>query len=336
MIAAQSPTSFILHLPLGDCSEYPFDSVLDKQSCQELVGPSTISVHVSPRPGERGSALIPFASLLGLGAQFPHVRALHLRCVLSLQLDASPCDAQRFSRLESLTIDPWFSQLSGDADVTKYLLALFQHMPRLRALSVYAPMTRPHVERAAEDDLLYPDLPFSLEQLVCFGTLSVFACARLIAHSRYTLRDLRINIVGHADADEAALIAAIAQAAPGLRVLDLRLRGDSRLLSRVAPVFAALTRVQTLHVETPRDVPLQDTLALLAGVHARTLSIRFPHDRHDDGAALDMQRVINMLQTLRLRNLTLTGFAISVEDTRALAAHCRASRIRCSTVTFVH
>lgn len=333
MVAIQSPTSFLLKLPLGDCSECFSNPVLDQASGQDVVGPSVVSLRVSPRPDLPGHSLIPFASLLGLGAELPHVRSLHLRSML-LQLDASPCNVPRFSLLESLLIDPWFSNPPRVKGITTSLIALFPHMPRLRNLTVYASMARPGVDDA-DQDLQYPHPPFSLERLVCFGTLSVRFCAHLIAQSRRTLHELRIHIVGHADADEAALLAAVAQAALHLRVLDLRLRGDSRLLLRVAPVFAALARVDTLHIETPQNVPLQDVLAFITGAHTRTLSVRSPRDRHDSGASVDMQRVLALLHTHRcLQNLTLMDFEVSLEDAPALVAHCRARRIRCSTYMY--
>lgn len=322
------PVAFILRPPLGECSEVFLNTVINLASCQEDLALSALSVHIGPIHEQRGCSLVPFSSLLDLGNRLPCIRELHLRSIL-LPLDATHRDVvslPRFSLLESLTIVAWFVPLSWEAALTTSLFALFLHTPLLRNLTVYAPLLRPRVERTS-GPVSWPDLPFSLEKLVCIGVLSAPACAHIITRSRLTLEELKIDVPGGEDDDDAPLLGAIAQAAPRLRILDVRLRGDS--LSRARPVICALSRAETLRLETPQA--LQDALAMLAGVSLplRALTLSSTRHPHQPAASLPAQLISFVSQARVLRNVTLRGSYLDAEGRRALLDHCRARRIIC-------
>lgn len=332
MVAVVQPVAFIIRLPLAEGSELLSENlVLDPGSGYEPVGSSAMSLDLSCRPYRRGCSVVQFPSLLDLGLQFPHIRHLQLRDVAvhaapnpsTYALDRLP----RFSLLESLSIVLFSTRLSRAAAVTKSLVSIFPHMPRLRSLKVYAPSMRPYVE---PDSLVqYPDPPFSLERFICVSALSVRVGARIVSRSCDTLNELKVNLSSDTDA---LLIAALESAAPRLRRLDLGLglSADSIPWPRVRSVIGALARLERLHLESPQT--LEEALDLLTGLESmRELSLWcMLYSREQSSAHAAEQLVSYVTRTPSLRSVTLYGYRVGDEERAALLEHCRARRIRCS------
>lgn len=282
------------------------------------------SIDGSLYPGLHGCALVPFARTVVLVYQYPLIHQLHFQTI-GVQLGGSPsmlAHVPWFSLLEALTIRALFAPVTGEA-VTVPLLSILARMPRLRRLNVSAPDGQAHIDPATQGMRL-PVLPCILEVVILYGRRSAATFEHIIAQSRRTLRELKINFLGRTDTEEALLVSALTHAAPSLRDLHLHLRGDTRPLLSLRPVFAALTRVDSLHLETPRSATLEETLDLLHNAPVRELTLLrlhcVPPSAHVDLCRLHMPC---------LRSLVLVDFRADDEGTRALVAYWNARRVRC-------
>ncbi|EJD34788.1 hypothetical protein AURDEDRAFT_176182 [Auricularia subglabra TFB-10046 SS5] len=254
------PAVLNLDLPPGMLVDLPYSSLGRQLACRTLN-----IVHRQTAAGTYSYSSIPVRQLLEIGGRFPHVLELYLCSVILRDgsLGAAP-QVPHFAFLDTLCIDPLRVQLASRDSFSRSLLAALMHMPRLRVLLVKALWGWPPIEPVRRKRRRNPTLPFSLEAFTCGGSLNAFASTRIILCSCRTLKELHVAFAEQGDDDEAALIAAVAQAAPGLRTLSICAHDENRQIQRFAAIFTSLARLHTLRLEMPETVTLPTALGLLA------------------------------------------------------------------------
>lgn len=333
MVADANPVSLLLHLPLDECPESLSTPLLDLGSGYNVAVQSAIALHVGLCPDHRGWSVAPFTNLLDLGIRFTHVRELHISNIVvqPTPSEDAPLQQPRFACLESLVIANWSAYLPIEGAFSWFILHLIQHMPRLKNLTVYAPMTRQFGEPTGTP-LQYPELPFSLTKFICAAAIPASVCAHIVLRSWNTLKALKVNLLDYEDDDDAPLIEALARAAPRLRELDMRLRlpGDSAAWPRVQSFFAALVRVESLSLEVP--LRLQDTLDLLSGlgsIHALSLWSSLNVQEIGKTSAAASRFATHILRYPCLRSVRVCDFNVGDDERSELLELCRSRRIDC-------